>query len=80
MRNWEKFAKACYEQNSAGELKACLFRDEADETDCKQWNITPNEWRCAIGEAISRKIDEVEFKNSVRSMEEMILEGKEVER
>ena len=59
MRNWEKFAEACYDQNSARELKACLFREEADEADCKEWNITPQEWRAGIISAIQMMFDDL---------------------
>ncbi len=38
------FAEACYNSNSFNEIKYCKT-EEADECDCKNWNITPDEWR-----------------------------------
>jgi hypothetical protein len=58
IENWINFADACYEMNDYGELKACLFM-EADENDCKEWNITKEEWHKAIRKAIRMKREDI---------------------
>lgn len=58
------FAEACYEQNSISELRAALYRD-ADQSDCEQWGLTPEQWReqiaLALFEKASDKNGKVEF-------------------
>lgn len=44
----KEFAIACYDTNSIEDLELSLLNDEADETDCKTWNITSDEWFRAI--------------------------------
>lgn len=46
------FAAACYDMNSAAELKAMLA-GAVDANDCTEWNITPAEWREQIELAIA---------------------------
>ena len=49
------FAEACYNMNSILELKE-MYNNEADSSDMKQWNITPDEWK----ENIALAIEELE--------------------
>lgn len=41
------FAAACHDQNTIEELEAAL-QGEADATDCRTWEITPQQWRAQI--------------------------------
>jgi hypothetical protein len=51
------FASACYNDNSVDELLDALVPDvQADETDCKEWGISAEEWRDAISAACEEKI------------------------
>lgn len=60
MSNYNKFRDACFEQNTIDELNVALT-EEADETDMREWCLTPDEWREAIVEAIKMlKEDEEE--------------------
>jgi hypothetical protein len=51
---WAKFAEACYNQNTVGELLEALH-SPADEGDCSEWGITPSEWKQAIIDALAAK-------------------------
>ena len=44
----ERFAHACVEQNSVGELSHPHAPADADATDCAEWGITPGEWSEAV--------------------------------
>ena len=50
------FAEACYDQNSIVELREALAMPEADATDCEVWEITADEWRAAIEEALAARL------------------------
>jgi len=50
------FAAACFDDNSNDELIEALKMRAADETDCKNWEITPSQWREAIREALEWRI------------------------
>ena len=52
----EGFAEAGFNDNSIAELVAALGFRSADETDCKNWEITPTQWRTAIREALESRI------------------------
>ena len=54
--NLEGFAGACYDMNTVEDLVEALQQRAADKTDCKNWNITPAQWRRAIKEALETKI------------------------
>lgn len=49
------FAAACFDQNSVSELEQALSRQEADATDCAEWNLTPEQWRAEIELALAAK-------------------------
>ena len=51
------FAAACYDTNTAAELEAAL-RGPANEQDCAEWCITPEEWREAVADALAAKREE----------------------
>ena len=51
------FAASCFNDNSYNELINALLLKKADETDCKNWNITPTEWRKSKAEALKQKIE-----------------------
>lgn len=51
------FAAACYDSNTVAELEAAL-RGPVDENDCKEWNITPEQWREQIQLALAAKTEE----------------------
>ena len=46
------FAEACYNQNTIKELKEAR-KEEADETDMKEWGLNETEWREQIELAIA---------------------------
>lgn len=50
------FAEACYNSNSPVELLDGLLAQSADDIDCRTWDITPTEWREAIGLALRHQI------------------------
>ncbi len=52
------FAAACYNQNSIQELQDAL-RNSPDTTDMKTWNLTPDEWRAQINQALSALKEEL---------------------
>jgi len=54
------FAAACYEQNSVCELIDALTGPSADPLDCKEWRITPTQWRAAIEMALLARIEDSE--------------------
>jgi hypothetical protein len=58
-RNAAAFADACYNDTSLAELHAALT-ETPDETDCRVWQITPNEWRLAIFVALSERLADLE--------------------
>lgn len=45
------FAEACYDSNSYENLLAALD-NEADTTDCKDWDISAEEWKESIKQAL----------------------------
>ena len=51
------FAAACYDTNTAAELEAAL-RGPANERDCAEWGIAPEEWREAVEAALAAKREE----------------------
>lgn len=55
-RNLTGFAEACFDMNSIDELRNALNGD-ADFTDCAVWDITQEQWRDAITEALNAKLD-----------------------
>lgn len=48
------FSEACYDQNSIEELVTALNSD-ADEGDCKTWNLDDDEWKEAVKQALLAK-------------------------
>lgn len=56
--NERKFAIACIEMNSVEELTELHTPDDADEIDCKEWDISPQEWSNAVEAARLDMIDE----------------------
>ena len=46
------FAVACFNQSTYVELTAMLKERATDKTDCKNWKITPTEWRESIRSAL----------------------------
>jgi hypothetical protein len=53
-QKWARFAEACYNQNTVDELLSALH-SPADEDDCREWGITPSEWKQAIVDALAAK-------------------------
>ena len=53
-RNAAAFAAACSDTNTREELVQALL-GPADMTDCKEWNITPAQWRASIAAALVAK-------------------------
>lgn len=59
----KNFAAACYDNNSVEELAAITIavknganvEDVADGTDCKNWDITPEQWFAGIKAALEAK-------------------------
>lgn len=51
------FASACYDSNTVAELEAAL-QGPVDESDCKAWKITPEQWREQIQLALAAKTEE----------------------
>lgn len=49
------FAEACYNSNSIAELQSALAGD-ADKTDCEEWNITADEWKQSVKDALAAKL------------------------
>lgn len=55
----EGFSEACYDQNHVNELVEAL-EGAADETDMENWNISADEWRSNIEQALLAKaFDEI---------------------
>lgn len=52
------FAAACYEQNSYAELVQALA-GYADATECATWDLTTEQWRASIEEAVAAKIEDI---------------------
>ena len=50
------FASACFEQNSIEELIGALSSKSADKADCKEWGITPTQWRESIKLALLERV------------------------
>lgn len=50
------FAEACFDGNSQDELIAALEAPEYDRSDCTTWNLSPEEWRTAIEQALAAKV------------------------
>ena len=57
--NVKDFAIACYENNSLAELETITPTSVADETDCKEWDLTQEEWRIAVASAYSEKLEDM---------------------
>jgi hypothetical protein len=53
--NMNRFAEACYDQNSIQELEAALNR-APDYTDMKEWGLTEDEYFAQLQEAIDAKL------------------------
>jgi hypothetical protein len=53
------FAAACYSDNSVNELIDALSGSAADKTDCRNWEITPTEWRFQITLALKAMIEDL---------------------
>ena len=51
------FAAACYDSNTAAELEAAL-QGPANEQDCAEWGISPEEWREAVEASLAAKREE----------------------
>ena len=54
------FAAACYDSNSIEEIRAALAQSKADATDCREWGITPAEWREQLQQALEAKLADAE--------------------
>jgi hypothetical protein len=52
------FAEACYDSKSMTALLLCLRREKADPIDCLKWNITPQQWRDALVDALEVMIED----------------------
>ena len=50
------FAEACFNDNSIDDLVEALRMRSADKTDCKNWEITPSQWRKSIKEALESRL------------------------
>lgn len=50
------FSVVSYNMNSLEELKEPHKPKHADKTDCKRWNISPEEWSDAIEAALNQKL------------------------
>jgi hypothetical protein len=48
------FAAACYDQNSIADLETALA-GEPDATDMATWDLTEEEWRAQIEQALAAK-------------------------
>ena len=46
------FAAACYDMNSIAELEQALI-DGPDSTDMKEWDLSEEEWREQVGQALA---------------------------
>jgi len=53
------FAEACFDQNSTDELIDALLQRKADAHDLKDWNLTSEQWREAIAEALRERINAI---------------------
>lgn len=51
-----KFAAACFNENSTDELIDALLQEKADKYDLETWKISPVQWRLDIAEALRAKI------------------------
>ncbi len=54
--NTAAFSEACYDENSIEELQEPHAPENADETDCKTWGITAQEWSEAIEVALTERL------------------------
>jgi hypothetical protein len=52
------FAEACYDTKSMRALLLCLRREKADPIDCLKWNITSQQWRDALVDALEVMIED----------------------
>lgn len=50
------FAEACFNDNSLDELIDGIKMRAADKTDCKNWGITPTQWRSSIKDALECRL------------------------
>jgi hypothetical protein len=50
------FSEACFNMNTDEELIDALVGRKADTGDCKEWNLTPTQWREAIADALRARI------------------------
>jgi hypothetical protein len=67
------FSEACYDQNSIAELTDALLQSEADETDCRNWNISPAQWREAIQRALIQKLKDQSKPNFAKTISKKII-------
>ena len=51
------FASACYDLNTITELHRAL-ENGPDVHDCVAWNITTDEWICAVNDALEAKLSD----------------------
>ena len=54
------FAAACYNDNTIDDLIDALNESAADKTDCKNWGITPTEWRSQITLSLKAMIEDLQ--------------------
>lgn len=52
------FAVACYDTNAIHELQAPHAPADADPADCREWEITPDEWSAAIEAALNERLSD----------------------
>lgn len=50
------FTEACIDDNSIRELIDAMARPAADAGDCREWGLTPTQWRSCIQSALAHKI------------------------
>ncbi len=55
MKKLTGFAEACYNDNSIFELMKPHAPINADATDCREWDITAEQWTEAIDQALAAK-------------------------
>lgn len=63
--NLNEFAEACYDQIDSDDLIQMLKLEEptdflpediADQTDCANWDITPDQWVTSLEQALTKKM------------------------
>jgi hypothetical protein len=50
-KKWAKFADFCRNQKTFEELIEALHATE-DEDECREWGLTPSEWKAGISSAL----------------------------